>query len=236
MKTVAPIRVQVSHGDPIFAAGLEAILSQQPDMLVLSTNAPPQPGAASIASPSTSAPVVHVADYASGVELARAQQRREQGPFSQPARVLVISGQAKEWDVRAALAAGVHGYLVQGGGIHELLDAVRGVAQGLRYMGREVSDVLADSLTNASLTSRERDVLSLLAVGYCNKQISNELDLAVGTVKTHMKAVFSKLGVGNRTKAIVVAAQRGIVPAPEWQPVRAAAARRPMTESSRLMA
>jgi len=229
MKTVAPIRVQVSHGDPIMAAGLKAILSNQPDMVVIDV------AASDTTRSPDAAPAVHVADYACGLELARAQQRRSGGPFAQPARVLVISGQAKEWDVRAALAAGVQGYLVQGGSIDELVSAVRAVSQGLRHMDREVTEVLADSLTNASLTMRERDVLSLLAAGYCNKQISNELDLAVGTVKTHMKAVFAKLGVGNRTKAIVVAAQRGIVPAPEWQPPRGVA-RRPSMEGARLMA
>jgi two-component system NarL family response regulator len=70
---------------------------------------------------------------------------------------------------------------------------------------------MADSFTRIGLTSRETDVLQLLAQGCCNKSIARELGIGVGTVKTHVKGLFDKLGATARTHAVVLATRRGLV-------------------------
>jgi DNA-binding NarL/FixJ family response regulator len=70
---------------------------------------------------------------------------------------------------------------------------------------------MADSLTREALTAREAEVLDLLACGQCNKSIARQLDIAVGTVKAHVKAIMAKLDASSRTQAVSVAAQRGLV-------------------------
>ena len=73
---------------------------------------------------------------------------------------------------------------------------------------------MADSLTRDALTARESDVLHLLALGHCNKSIARDLAITVGTVKGHLRAIFSKLQASSRTEAVGIAARRGLVDAP----------------------
>src|SRR5205085_4074433 len=83
--------------------------------------------------------------------------------------------------------------------------------RGIRYLSEAVSRSVAASLGRASLTERETDVLQLLAEGCCNKLIARRLGIGVGTVKTHVKGVMSKLDATARTHAVVVAAARGLI-------------------------
>ncbi|RZA34551.1 MAG: response regulator transcription factor [Lysobacteraceae bacterium] len=80
-----------------------------------------------------------------------------------------------------------------------------------RYLSESMTRSVADSLTRESLTGRETDVLQLLAQGCCNKSIARKLGIGVGTVKTHVKGVMSKLDATARTHAVVVATQRGLI-------------------------
>jgi DNA-binding NarL/FixJ family response regulator len=88
---------------------------------------------------------------------------------------------------------------------------VTAVANGLRYMSLSVAQRMADSLTRAALTSREIEVLQLVATGQPNKVIARELSIELGTVKSHVSAIMNKLGVSSRTQAARIAALRGLV-------------------------
>ncbi len=127
------------------------------------------------------------------------------------ARVLIVTQMEREWEVRTAMMAGVHGYLLQNADREQLLTAVRTLSRGLRYLSADLSRCVADSFTRIGLTSRETDVLQLLAQGQCNKSIARELGIGVGTVKTHVKGLFDKLGATARTHAVVLATRRGLV-------------------------
>jgi DNA-binding NarL/FixJ family response regulator len=119
--------------------------------------------------------------------------------------------------VRGALEQGVHGYLPLDRGIDEFVHGVRTVARGSRYLAPSTAQCMADSLTREALTAREAEVLDLLACGECNKSIARQLDIAVGTVKAHVKAIMGKLDASSRTQAVSVAAQRGLVSMSERQ-------------------
>jgi len=193
-----PSAVHILHNDPVMTAGLHAILADRHEWRV-STHLS-QPEARQVAR-------VLVADYDTGLALAR---QPEHMGLRRPS-VLIVTQLDKEWEVRLAMDAGVHGYVLQSCSQDELLKAVASLAQGQRYLSESVTRSVADSLSRENLTGRETDVLQLLAEGCCNKSIARKLGIGVGTVKTHVKGVMSKLDATARTHAVVVATQRGLI-------------------------
>jgi len=127
------------------------------------------------------------------------------------ARILVLTSNDREVDIRRAFKAGIHGYIVLGSTLDELIEGVTAVANGLRYVSRSVAQRIADSLTHPSLTSREIEVLSLVVAGECNKAIARELQTELNTVTSDMTAIMAKLGATSRTQAACIAATRGLV-------------------------
>jgi DNA-binding NarL/FixJ family response regulator len=106
---------------------------------------------------------------------------------------------------------GVHGYLLRGAGIEDLVQAIRTVGRGQRFLSPSVAQRMADSMARESLTERETEVLDLLAAGYGNKIIASLLGITAGTVKTHVQAVMGKLNAASRTQAVSIAMRRGMV-------------------------
>jgi two-component system NarL family response regulator len=194
------IRVLVVHEDAIMRAGLSALLADCPDIEVLAAQ-----GVQSDALAAASAQVI-ITDHRDGIARMRGASHH-----ADTLRVLIVTQLDREWEVRTAMMAGVHGYLLQNCSTEQLLAAVRTVGRGLRYLSADLSRCMADSFTRIDLTSRETDVLQLLAQGCCNKSIARELGIGVGTVKTHVKGLFDKLGATARTHAVVLATRRGLV-------------------------
>ena len=190
--------VHIMHADPVMTVGLHAILAELPELRV--TTSLRQPEGQRVAR-------VLVADYDTGVALAR---RPMPEALRNPA-VLIVTQLDKEWEVRIAMDAGVHGYVLQSCNPDEVQKAVAALAQGQRYLTESVTRSVADSLSRETLTGRETDVLQLLAQGCCNKSIARKLGIGVGTVKTHVKGVMSKLDATARTHAVLVATQRGLI-------------------------
>jgi DNA-binding NarL/FixJ family response regulator len=202
------IQVRVSYVDPLVAAGLTTVLSQQVDMEVVQGPAEEKAAASS--------PQVVVADYAQALTLAarREAQRRHQPQqaSARPAvKVLVVTPNDREHDVRSALEAGVDGYLELGCDVGELLSGVRQLARGSRYLSQMAAAHIASSMGRSTLTCRELDVLCLVARGHSNKGVANKLDISEGTVKAHMKAILGKLNANTRTEAANIAQQRGLI-------------------------
>lgn len=192
--------IYVTHIEQVMAAGVSAILGSSPNFAVVTSRS----------SPTIPANVsVIVADYLEGMRLTRDAS----WPDACRPPVLVITNFAKEVQVCNALDAGVHGYLLQDCSTDELIDAVSRLSKGMRYVSAEVAMSIAASVTGTSLTPRESDVLQLLGNGYCNKVIARELDIGVGTVKSHIKGVMIKLNAKARTEAVVIASQRGLIAA-----------------------
>ena len=192
--------VLVMHDDPLLCAGLVASLSRLPSFAVaLGDDALP---------PGSRVDVV-ITDYASAVRLGDCRERARRGLAE--ARILALTANEREADIRRAIQAGIHGYVLVGGPLNELVEAVTAVANGLRYLCRAVAQRMADSLSHASLTSREVDVLTLVVDGQSNKAIARRLQIEVGTVKSHMSAIMAKLGATSRTQAASIAASRGLI-------------------------
>lgn len=208
----ACLRVLVMHAEPLVAFGLAAALRQGPGFAV---------HVEGVDETAEAAYDVVVADYQDGVRLTTSPGARP--PALKAARVLVMTTHDREHEVRLALESGVHGYLLLGCPIPELIAGVRALGAGSRYLCLAVAQRMAESLTREPLTPREADVLRLLVRGQCNKSIAKQLDIAVGTVKAHVKAIMAKLDASSRTEAASIAAQRGLIdePLPDTSPIKA---------------
>ena len=127
------------------------------------------------------------------------------------ARIIVLSTYVSDEEIYAALQAGAMAYLVKSVGREELTQAIRKAAAGRRHIPAEVATRLADRMSRAHLSTRELDVLRLLVGGKRNREIASVLDITEGTVKLHVSSILGKLAVADRTEAVTVALQRGIV-------------------------
>lgn len=127
------------------------------------------------------------------------------------ARIIVLTTYQGDALAVDALKAGAMGYLLKSGLRTELVDAVLNVHRGKRHVHREVADEIALHVGEAVLTEREVAILKLVANGKANKEIASGLDLTEATVKGHLKNIFGKLGVADRTHAVTIAARRGII-------------------------
>jgi DNA-binding NarL/FixJ family response regulator len=207
-----PLNVLLCHETPLIGAGIAAMLHGHADITVT-----PCEGDVASAWHSGNFDVV-VADYTSGLQCAAGPGCSGPGRPPPRPRVLIVTAKGSEWEIRHAIACGVQGYLLQDCAGQTLAHAVRSVARGARCFDAAVSSRMADSLVRATLTLREHEVLQLLARGCCNKTIAQRLDIAVGTVKAHIKSILEKLNVKTRLQAAALAEERGMLRVPPRPP------------------
>src|SRR6476620_943492 len=127
------------------------------------------------------------------------------------ARIVMISTYVCDEEIYGALQAGAMAYLVKSVQREELTRAIRKAAAGQRHIPAEVAARLADRVSRSQLSTREVEVLRLLVGGRRNREIARSLDITEGTVKLHVSSILGKLGAADRTEAVTVALQRGIV-------------------------
>jgi two-component system NarL family response regulator len=127
------------------------------------------------------------------------------------ARVLMLSTHSGEEEIYRAMQAGARGYILKSVLREDLLRAIRDVHAGKRHMDPIVASHLAERVSHKSLTSRELEVLRMVAKGWGNKEIASALHIAEITVKLHVSHVLEKLNVKDRTEAATAAVQRGII-------------------------
>ena len=127
------------------------------------------------------------------------------------ARIIVLTTYAGDELCRRALKAGAQAYLLKANARKDLLDAIRAVLAGKKFIHAEVAAELAGHATDDALTAREIEVLLLIAGGNSNKLIADQLSISEETVKGHVKSILSKLGANDRTHAVTLGLKRGII-------------------------
>ena len=127
------------------------------------------------------------------------------------ARFVMLSTYVCDEEIYGALQAGAMAYLVKSVQREELLTAIRKAAAGQRHIPAEVAARLADRVAGSQLSAREVEVLRLLVSGRRNREIAAALTITEGTVKLHVSSILEKLGADDRTEAVTMALQRGIV-------------------------
>jgi DNA-binding NarL/FixJ family response regulator len=130
------------------------------------------------------------------------------------AKIIVVSSQAAPSSVRRALSAGAAGYLPKHSSDHELVTAIRLVAEGAGYVDPDLGARLVtprDSPALEPLSERERDIVHLLALGYTNQEIGKKLFISVRTVDTHRAHIMRKLELETRAELVMFALANGVI-------------------------
>ncbi len=213
-----PIRIIVADDHPVVREGLIAILETQADFQIVGQA---RSGAEAVERVTTLEPDVLLLDLEmpemDGVEALRALRAARS-----PTQVIVFTAFDSDERIVGAVQAGAQGYLLKGAPRQEIFKAIRVVSQGgsllepvvasklLRHMSepQQPNDQLVEPLTE-----REMEVLHEMAQGRTNREIADTLIISERTVKFHVSSILAKLGAGNRTEAVSLAAQRGLV---EW--------------------
>jgi DNA-binding NarL/FixJ family response regulator len=202
-----PITVLVVDDHVLLREGVRAVVGTQADMAIVGEA---ESGMQAIEQFAVLRPDVVLMDLQmpdmAGLEAIEAIRKLDGN-----ARILVLTTYAGDGRAMKALQAGAKGYLLKGTLRKELLNAIRSVHSGGKHLDAQVATDIAIHALDGGLTKREIAVLSLAAWGNSNKQIAARLELSEETVKGHMKMVFGKLGVSDRTHAVTVAVKRGLI-------------------------
>jgi DNA-binding NarL/FixJ family response regulator len=127
------------------------------------------------------------------------------------ARIIVMTTYSGDVQALRALKAGAAGFLLKNSVRKELVDAIRIVWSGRRYLSAGIAAEIATHALDEPLTTREIEILRLIAGGDANKQVARKLGVTDETVKAYLKSIFAKLNVADRTHAVTLAAKRGII-------------------------
>jgi DNA-binding NarL/FixJ family response regulator len=127
------------------------------------------------------------------------------------ARIIVLAEHAGDAEIARALKKGAAGYICKDVEPDELITAIRTVAAGRNYIPDEIAQILSENVGQETLTPAETNVLRMIVGGMSNKEIAFALDVSENTVKTHVKNIFDKIGVSDRTSAATTAIKRGLV-------------------------
>lgn len=127
------------------------------------------------------------------------------------ARIIVLTTYPGDVEVLRALKAGARGYLLKGQVNKDLAEVIRAVHSGQKRIPPEIAVELAEHSTDDDLSSREIEVLRLIAAGNGNKDIASQLQIAEETVKSHVTNILAKLHANDRTHAVTIALKRGVI-------------------------
>ena len=201
------IRVLIADDHAVVRAGLAAMIANEDDITVVAEAAD---GDEAVALYAEHRPDVVLMDILmprlNGVEATRAIRAAHSD-----ARVVALTMYEGDADIHRALSAGASAYLLKGARAADLMGAIRRVASGKRVIPAEVADRLAEYTPRIELTAREVEVLRLVAKGLRNKEVARVIGRTEGTVKVQLKNIHEKLGVDDRTEAVTIALQRGII-------------------------
>jgi DNA-binding NarL/FixJ family response regulator len=208
-----PIRLLVADDHPVVRDGLRAMLATQPDMELVGE-----------AATGTEA-VAHARALRPDVVLMDLQMPDLDGPGAIAAlrqqvpevQVLVLTTYGTDADITRAVDAGATGYLLKDAPREQLFGAIRSAARGESVLSPSVATRVLGRMrapAEEALSPRELEILQAVARGLSNKDIGRRLYVSEATVKTHLLRIFSKLGVDDRTAAVTVALERGIIRLP----------------------
>ncbi|HEU0090748.1 MAG TPA: response regulator transcription factor [Vicinamibacteria bacterium] len=202
-----PIRVLVVDDHPLVRQGVVAVVAAESDMAVVGEAGD---GRQAVALFRKVRPDVALIDL--GLPLldgiGAMEAIRSEFPGSRFIALTVYQG---DEDVHRALQAGAQAYLLKNAPSSQLVAAIRAVHAGLRKIPPEVASLVSDRGPGPGLTVREIQVLRLVAKGRTNLEIAEELQITRGTAKWFVSSILSKLGVGDRTEAVTMALERGIL-------------------------
>ena len=219
MTKPSPIRILIADDHPIVREGLAALINRRSDMRVVSEAAG---GRQAVLQYFAHLPDVALVDLwmpdLDGMGAIKAICKK-----APDARILILSTYDGDEDIYRSLQAGAKAYLLKDCPREQLLESIRAVHAGRMVMPPDIQARLASRLNTPALTTRETEVLRLMALGKDNSEIGRNLCITEGTVKTHVNRIFKKLGTNTRAEAVSRAFRSGIVHVSELRPGAGAA-------------
>lgn len=207
MNSSGRITVMVVDDHPLMRVGVMSIINARQDMIAVAEAAT---GEQAVSTFQQHSPDVTLMDLRlpkmNGVEAITAIRAT-----SPNARFVVLTTYEGDEDIRRALEAGAQGYIIKGMPYDTLVDAIRRVHAGARFIPPPIARTLAARMPDSDLSGREREVLELIAKGKSNKEIANNLRITEATVKCHVSTILARLDAADRTQAVVTAVQRGLI-------------------------
>lgn len=202
-----PVRILIVDDHPIVRAGLALLLGNEPAFLLAGSV---DSGERALAFLSHSPVDVVLLDLrmpkASGLEVLPVIRN-----LPSPPKVIILSSFNFDEDVYQAAKNGAQGYLVKDASHDEILATIRSVAAGHRHFPKSLADRIAEREGRSGLSPRELEVLDMVAKGLTNKEIARAFQISQFTVRTHVQHIFEKLGATDRTEAVLIAAQQGVL-------------------------
>jgi DNA-binding NarL/FixJ family response regulator len=202
------IRLVLADDHPVVRAGLRAMLAGDPDLDVVGEAATPEDAVTLAAE---LAPEVVLMDLQFGGEQTGADATRSIRALPRPPAVLVLTNYDTDGDILGAVEAGASGYLLKDAPPEELIAAIRAAAAGESALAPAIAGRLLARMRSPQpgLSSRETEVLRLVAEGASNGRIAQRLHISHATVKSHLVHIYTKLGVSSRTAAVAAAREAG---------------------------
>jgi DNA-binding NarL/FixJ family response regulator len=201
------IRILTVDDHPLLRKGIAALVNAEPDMKLI---AEASNGREAIEKFRQHRPDITLMDLQmpdlNGTEVIS----RIQSEFPN-ARIVVLTTYQGDAQVLRALRAGARAYILKGHVHRELLETIRAVHAGQKRIPADIAAQLAEHATDDALSSREIDVLRLIAAGNSNKLIADQLSIGEATVKSHVTNILSKLGANDRAHAVTIGLKRGII-------------------------
>lgn len=202
-----PIRILTVEDHPVFREGLATIIGSDPDLLLVAQAAN---AVEAIAEFRRHRPDITLMDLRLPGTNGTDTLITIRGEYPD-ARIIMLTTSDSDGDIQRALRAGASAYILKSMPKKELLEVVRAVHAGRRYVPADVAARLAEHMGDEDLTARELEVLRLIRDGYRNKQIADQLSIAETTVNFHIKNLVGKLGANDRTHAVTIAIRRGLL-------------------------
>jgi two-component system NarL family response regulator len=201
------IRILIADDHSVVREGLVSLVKRKSDMVVV---AEASNGREAVALWKEHRPEVTLLDLRMP-ELDGVGAIKEIRELDENAHIVVLTTYDGDEDIYRAIKAGAKAYLLKDTARDALVETVRRVHAGETYLPPQLAAKLAERVSGEALSPREIDVLQRMAVGKSNKEIGAELFISEGTVKTHIKSIFSKLDVVSRTEAVATATRRGLI-------------------------